>query len=89
MTCEGVAGRRFAELPDLSSTQIDLSDFGDFRAFLPLANSDFEPSALRHAAVPCCLQLTDVQECFGTADHGDKPKALLSIEPFDDGFDRS
>src|SRR4029077_478355 len=36
----------------------------------------------------CCLQHTDVHECLGSTDHGDKPKALLGIEPFDDCFDR-
>ena len=56
---------------------------------MALANSDLDAGALGHAAVPCCFQLTNVHECLGPADHGDKPKALLGIEPFDDRFDRS
>ena len=55
---------------------------------MTLANSDLDPSTFRHAAVPCCLQLTDVHECLGPADHGDKSKALLGIEPLDGGFER-
>src|SRR5262249_61780851 len=58
--------------------------FGALWTLLPLANTDFDASALRHAAVPCCLQPTDVHECVGSSDHGDKSKALLGIEPFDD-----
>jgi ABC transporter substrate binding protein len=42
----------------------------------------------RLAAMSCCLQHTNVHECLGSPDHGDKPKALLGIEPFDDCFDR-
>ena len=72
----------------LSCTCVHLDHFGDLWALLPLADSDLDASALRHAAVSCCLQQTDVHECLGSTDHGDKPKALLGIEPFDDCFDR-
>ena len=66
-----------------------LNHFGNLRAFLALADSDLDAGALGYAAVPCCFQLTNVHECLGPADHGDKPEALLGIEPFDDRFDRS
>jgi len=66
----------------------DLDHFGDLRALLTLADPDLDAGALGHAAVPRGLQLPDVHECFGPAGHGDKPKALLGIEPFDDCFDR-
>lgn len=72
----------------LSSTCVYLDDLGDLWALQPLADSDLDVGALRHAAMSCCLQHTDVHECLGSTDHGDKPKALLGIEPFDDGFDR-
>jgi hypothetical protein len=52
------------------------------------ANSDRDPRTFRHAAVPCCLQLTDVHECLGPSGHGNKSKALLGIEPLDSGFKR-
>jgi hypothetical protein len=37
--------------------------------------------------VACCFQLANVHECLGPANHGDKPKAFLGIESFDDRFD--
>jgi len=69
-------------------TCIDLNYFGDLWALLPLTDSDLDPGALGHAAVPCGLQLTDVQECLGPTDDGDESKAFLCIEPFDDCCDR-
>ena len=74
--------------PSPSRAWVHLDHFGDLRALLSLADSDLDPSAFGHAAVSCCLQLTDVDECLGAAGHGDKPKALLGIEPFDDRLDR-
>src|SRR5712671_1269509 len=74
--------------PYRQSIQIDLNDFGNLKALLPLADTDLDAGALWHAAVPCCLQVTDVYKCVGAAHHGHKSKALLSIEPFDDRFDR-
>src|SRR4051794_2829861 len=35
-----------------------------------------------------CLKLTDVDERLGAPVQGDKPIALLSVEPFDDCIDR-
>src|SRR5436189_121780 len=64
-------------------------DRPSLRALLTLAESDLDAGALGHAAVPCGFQLTNVHECLGPADHGDKPEALLGIEPFDDRVDRS
>src|SRR5438552_7449757 len=72
----------------LSCTCVDLNHFGDLWALLPVADSDLDASTLGHAAVACCLQLTDVDECLGPADDGEKPKALLGIEPFDECFNR-
>src|SRR3954447_7446139 len=83
----GRAPRRCAR--HLSCTRVHLNNFGNLRAFLALADSDLDAGALGHAAVPGCFQLTNVQECLGPAGHGDKPEALLGIEPFDDRFDRS
>src|SRR3954447_24555847 len=83
----GRAPRRCAR--HLSCTRVHLDHFGNLRAFLALADSDLDAGALGHAAVPCCFQLTNVHECLGPTDHGDKPEALLGIEPFDDRFDRS
>jgi hypothetical protein len=71
-----------------SWTCVHLDQFADLWALQPLADSDLDASALRHAAVSCCLQHTDVHKCLGSADQGDKPKPLLGIEPFDDCFDR-
>src|SRR5260370_17953889 len=71
-----------------SWTFVHLDQLADLWALQPLADSDLDAGALRHAAVSCCLQHTDVHECLGSTDHGDKPKALLGIEPFDDCFDR-
>ena len=57
-------------------------------AFLALADSDLDASALRQAAVSCCRQKTDVKECIRSAGHGHKTEAFFRIEPFDDCFDR-
>ena len=65
----------------------NLNNFGDLGALLPLADTHLDVSTLGHVAVPCFLQLTDVYERVGPPYHGDKAKALFSIEPFDDCFD--
>src|SRR5438105_12854190 len=49
---------------------VDLDHFADLWALLPWTGSDLEASALRHAAVSCCLQEADVEECIGCAASG-------------------
>ena len=66
---------------------VQLHHIGDLRAFQPLADLYLNASALRHAPVSCCLQHTDVHKCLGSTHQGDKSKALLDIQPFDDCFD--
>jgi hypothetical protein len=82
---EGQSPRRCAR--HLSWTGVHLNHFGNLGALLALTDSDLDAGAFGHAAVPRCFQLTNVHECVGPADHGDKPKALLGIEPFDDRID--
>src|ERR1700758_4062260 len=71
-----------------SWTCVHRNQFADLWTLQPLADSYLDASALRHAAVSCRLQHTDVHKCLGSTDQGDKPKPLLGIEPFDDCFDR-
>ena len=81
----GRAPRRGAR--PLNCTRGHLNHFDNLRALLAPADSDLDAGALRYAEVACCFQLANVHECLGPANHGDKPKAFLGIEPFDDRFD--
>ena len=58
---------------------VNLDYFADLWAFLAWTDSDLDARALRQAAVPCCLQDTNVEECIGCADDVTKPKPFSGL----------